>query len=218
MTTTLLPWRIRKVISDRFPLIYHLVRNAGAAGNDAAHWNDWLERTWDQRDWPTKTERIRELTRPTDAILDVGCGTGSILRSLRADGYGDLHGMEISDYAIDRLRLEGITMWQGCLPDVALPDGRFDVVVASQVLEHIIRRQRFASEVARVLKPQGRALIFVPDDCLGPIDESEHVIKYNSTSLRTFLAKSFDVISIESMRDINYPMPVLFAQVRRRAS
>ena len=217
MTTTLLPWRVRKVISDRLPLLYHLVANAGTSGNDAAHWDARLAQTWDARDWPTKTARIRELTHPSDAMLDVGCGTGSILRSLQADGYCDLHGMEISNYAIDRLRREGITMWQGRLPDLPTPDVRFDIVIASQVLEHIIRRGRFVSEISRVLKPNGRAFIFVPDDCLGPIDESEHVIKYTSASLRAFLAKTFDVISIESMRDANYPMSVLFAQVSRRS-
>ena len=218
MTTTLLPWRVRKVISDRFPLMYHLVRNAGVSGNDAAHWNDWLERTWDERDWPTKTARIRELTHPSDAILDVGCGTGSILRSLQADGYRDLHGMEISDYAIDRLRREGITMWQGRLPNLTLPDARFDIVIASQVLEHIIRRGRFVSEISRVLKPNGRAFIFVPDDCLGPIDEPEHVIRYNRNSLSRFLNRHFQDVVVETMQDANLPMSILFAQVARRAA
>lgn len=212
-----LPWRVRKVISDRLPLLYHLVANAGTSGNDAAHWDARLAQTWEARDWPTKTARIRELTQPVDAILDVGCGTGSILRSFQGEGYRDLHGMEISDYAVDRLRREGITMWQGRLPDLPIPDARFDIVIASQVLEHIIRRKRFVSEIGRVLKPQGRAFIFVPDDCLGPIDEAEHVIKYTRNSLGEFLAKTFDIISIESMRDANYPMPVLFAQVRKRS-
>lgn len=108
-------------------------------------------------------------------------------------------------------------MWQGRFSDLPIPGARFDVVIASQVLEHIIRRRRFVSEIARVLKPQGRAFIFVPDDCLGPIDEPEHVIKYTRDSLEKFLSRTFDIISIESMRDTNFPMSVLFAQVRKRA-
>jgi len=213
----LLPWRVRKVVSDRFPLVYHLVANAGFSGNDAAHWDDWLSRTWDERDWPKKTERIRSMVRPDDAIIDVGCGTGSILRALAADGFADLHGLEISEYSIARLRREGITMWHGRLPNLPLPEARFDVVIASQVLEHIIRRMRFMREVHRVLRPGGRALIFVPDNCLGPIDESEHVIRYNRETLRAFLAKTFEVESVESMRDENYEIPILFAQVRKSA-
>jgi SAM-dependent methyltransferase len=212
-----LPWRVRKVISDRMPLLYHLVANAGFSGNDAAHWDDRLSKTWDTRDWPTKFDRVLSLTVPEDAILDVGCGTGSLIRRLRDRGYRDLHGVEISDYAVARLREEGITMWKGRLPDLPVSDASFDLVIASQVLEHVIRRGRFAREIARVLKPGGRAFIFVPDDCLGPIDEVEHVIKYDAASLRRFLAKNFEVISIETMHDANFAMPVLFAQVRKAA-
>lgn len=214
----LLPWRVRKVISDRLPLLYHLVANAGMSGNDAAHWDARLAETWDGRDWPVKTERIRALTNLTDTILDVGCGNGSILRRLASDGYRNLHGFEISDYAVKRLRAEGMTMWQGRLPTLPMPDAHCDVVIASQVLEHVIRRGRFAKEIARVLKPGGRAFIFVPDDCLGPIDEPEHVIRYDRESLRRFLGKTFDVISVESMRDAKFTMSVLFAQVRKAAS
>ena len=215
---SVIPWRVRKVVSDRFPLFYHLVRNAGLSGNDSAHWDDWLSKTWGERDWPTKVDRIAALTGPGDSILDVGCGNGSILRRLAARGYRDLHGVEISKYAIDRLRSEGITMWEGRLPRIPVPDASFDVVIASQVLEHIIRRRRFAAEIARVLKPGGRAFIFVPDDCLGPIDESEHVIKYDRDSLRRFLDRTFDVLSVDSMRDANFAMSVLFAHVRKTSS
>lgn len=212
----LLPYRMRKAISDRFPLAYHLVANAGS-GNSVEHWNDWLAKTWDARDWPTKTERIIDITSPGDAILDVGCGNGSILRRLAEAGYTDLHGVELSDYAVERLRACGIAMVQGRLPDLPLGDGLFDTVIASQVLEHMIRRRRFVDEIARVLKPGGQALIFVPDDCLGPIEEPEHVIKYTAASLRTFLAGTFDVVSVESMRDAKFEMRVLFARVAKRA-
>ena len=70
-------------------------------------------------------------------------------------------------------------------------------------------------EIHRVLRPGGDAFIFVPDDCLGPIDEPEHVIRYNRELLRAFLAKTFDIVSIETMRDANYEIPILFAHVRR---
>ncbi len=213
----LLPWRVRKVISDRFPLVYHLAVNRGLSGNSTAHWDDWLARTWDARDWPTKVERIRALTDPDDAILDVGCGNGSLLRRLKELGYRDLCGLEHSDYAIARLRDEGIRMVDGRLPDLPVDDASFDVVVASQVLEHVIRRTRFVREIARVLVPGGSAFVFVPDDCLGPIEEPEHVIKYTAASLRAFLARTFDVVSVETMRDANFAMGILFAHVRKRA-
>ena len=206
-------------MSEHFPLLYHLAANAGRSSNSQEHWDRRLEETWDDpgRNWPAKNTLIESLASPTDAILDVGCGTGGILRHLRARGYRNLHGLEISGYAVERLQAEGITMHVGQLPAIAAGDASFDVVIASQVLEHIIRRNRFAREIRRVLKPGGHILIFVPDDCLGPIAEPEHVIKYNRDTLNAFLARHFAAVAVESIRDPNHEMPVLFARARRPA-
>ena len=215
-----IPWRIKNFLSEHFPLLYHLAANAGVRGNSPEHWDSRLADTWDaaDRQWPSKNELIARLTKPSDAILDVGCGSGGILRHLQGLGYRHLHGLEISRYAIRRLGDEGIKMHYGVLPAIALPQARFDVVIVSQVLEHIIRRRRFLSEVRRVLKPGGHALIFVPDDCLGPISEPEHVVKYNARSLREFVQKYFKVITLDSMRDVNHPMSVLFAHAEKAVS
>lgn len=211
------PWRVRAYLSHHFPLAYHLVLNAGLHGNSAEHWDRMLAQSWDDpsRAWPTKTELIDTLTTPDQNILDVACGTGSILRTLRQRGYRHLHALEISAYAVSRLCAEGIHARTGVLPKIDFSDGEFDVVIASQVLEHMIRRSKFAAEIRRVLKPGGRAFIFVPDRCLGPIDEPEHVIVYDAISLRRFLSRYFVVDRVESMRDANHASPVLFAQVRK---
>jgi SAM-dependent methyltransferase len=160
----------------------------------------------------------RARARPTDRILDIACGTGSILRALFAAGYRDLHALELSGYAVRRLSQEGIGARQGRLPLIDYPDGTFDVVIASQVLEHVIRRGRFAREMVRVLKPGGRRFTFVPDRCLPPIDTPEHVIVYDRTSLERFLGKHFATVRVEEMRDANHGMPILFAEVRSGAA
>jgi ubiquinone/menaquinone biosynthesis C-methylase UbiE len=217
---TLIPWRFKFFLSKNVPLLYHLAVNAGLRANSPEHWDARLAETWDDagRHWPTKNALIASLTKRTDVILDVGCGDGHMLRTLRSDGYQSLHGLEISDYAVQRLRGEGIHMHKGKLPRIPLPDASFDVVIASQVLEHVIRRRFFIKEIKRVLKPGGLACIFVPDDCLGPIDEKEHVICYNSRSLRAFLANYFSSVQIESIRDVNHVAPILYARVAKEGS
>jgi len=217
---TLVPWRLKYFLSRHVPLLYHLAVNAGFRANSPEHWDARLAQTWDDavRHWPTKNALIASLTKPTDVILDLGCGDGHILRTLRSAGYRHLHGLDISEYAIRRLRGEGIQMHRGRLPHIPLPDDTFDVVIASQVLEHVIRRGRFVKEIRRVLKPGGLACVFVPDNCLGPIDEKEHVICYNSGSLRSFLGRYFSSIEIESMRDANHESPILFARLTKQVS
>jgi SAM-dependent methyltransferase len=216
----LIPWRVKNFVSEHFPLVYHLAVNAVNSRKSADYWDLRLEQTWDapERNWPAKNELIASLTSPARVVLDIGCGNGSILRDLKRRGYRHLHGMEISQYAVQRLRREGIEMHAGFAPSIPLPDGTFDTVIASQVLEHVIRRRKFLKEIRRVLKPAGHAFIFVPDNCLGPIDEHEHVAKYNAQSLRVLLSSYFSIITVESMRDENCPLPILFAHVAKTAS
>lgn len=219
LRVTLIPWRLKHFISERFPLLYHFAANGGRSGNSAAHWDTQLRQSWDDpsRHWPTKFELIASQVHPRERILDIGCGNGGMLRALQQRGFSDLHGLEISRYAIERLRAQGIRMHYGVLPNVPLADASVDVAIASQVLEHVVRRSRFVREIARVLKPAGRAFIFVPDNCLGPIDEPEHVIKYDLKKLRALLQPHFQVRHIESIRDSQHTMPVLFALVQRPA-
>jgi SAM-dependent methyltransferase len=214
----IVPWRVKNFISEHFPLLYHLAVNIGTRGNSPEHWDARLAATWHaaNRCWPTKNALIASLTTKSDRILDIGCGNGSILRHLRGLGYTDLHGLEISRYAIQRLRAEGIEMHYGSLPLIPLPNASFDVVIASQVLEHVIRRRRFAREIRRVLRPKGRAFVFVPDNCLGPISEPEHVIKYDARSLRGFLQREFEIVELRTIQDV-HPMPILFAHLTKKS-
>lgn len=213
----LLPWSVRRFLSNRFPLPYHLVINLGVRGNDAEHWDQRLAETWNDEglSWPTKVALIGSVAPKEARILDVACGNGSILRALHASGYQDLHAIELSDYAVARLNREGLQAKRGVLPDIDYPDAQFDVVIASQVLEHIIRRGAFAREVRRVLRPGGSAFFFVPDNCLGPIDEPEHVMIYDQAKLQAFLARHFPSVEVTSIRDANHAAPVLCARARR---
>ncbi|MFD1467492.1 class I SAM-dependent methyltransferase [Hymenobacter caeli] len=100
---------------------------------------------------------------PEAAILEVGCSGGPLLQRLRAAGYADVSGIDVSGPAIALAQARGV-------PNVAVMDGaalafadeRFDLVVASDVLEHIADEARALREWTRVLRPGGRLLVFVP--------------------------------------------------------
>jgi len=165
--------------------------------------------------WPTLNKLIASLTNPDERIIDIGCGNGGMLRYLKGLGYRDLSGLDGSAYGVNRLRAEGITMHLARLPKVPLADNDYDVVITSAVLEHVIRRRTFIKELRRILKPQGRAYIFVPDNALGPIDDPEHCIMYTEPSLRRFLKRYFREVVIDRTRDVNDTTPLLFATVRK---
>jgi SAM-dependent methyltransferase len=107
----------------------------------------------------------RELPATPDgrprAILDVGCGTGTMVTHLGR--YGDVTGIEASPEAVAFCHQRGVTNVQRADGEV-LPfaDASFDLVTALDVIEHIDDDAGALSEMHRVLRPGGRMLVTVP--------------------------------------------------------
>jgi SAM-dependent methyltransferase len=119
-------------------------------------------------------------------ILDLGCGTGTMLAHLRA--FGDVQGLEADERAValcHRRGEDGVRL----LESEALPleDASLDLVTALDVLEHIEDDRAALREIARVLRPGGSLLATVPAYTWmwGPQDEiSHHFRRYRAAELR----------------------------------
>lgn len=72
-------------------------------------------------------------------VLEVGCNIGNQLRLLQRQGFTDLWGVEISEYALELARKEtrGMNLVHGSALDLPFKDGYFDLVFTSGVLIHI---------------------------------------------------------------------------------
>ncbi|MBG8554417.1 class I SAM-dependent DNA methyltransferase [Hymenobacter guriensis] len=109
-------------------------------------------------------EQIQQLRLPRTAdILEIGCSGGPLLLALRAAGYQHLTGIDVSDNAIAMAQARGfeqVMVMDGARLDFA--DNSFDVVVASDVLEHIEDEAEALREWQRVLRPGGHLIVFVP--------------------------------------------------------
>jgi SAM-dependent methyltransferase len=99
--------------------------------------------------------------RPTDRLLDVGSGPGTITADL-AGLVAQVVAVEISDEAAGLTRAglaeRGVTNAEVLVGDVhalALPDGAFDVVHAHQVLQHVVDPVAALREMARVTTTGG---------------------------------------------------------------
>ena len=94
-------------------------------------------------------------------ILDLGCGTGGILDSLR--GIGPTTGVDVEPMALDFCRERGhADVIEASGTELPFMDGCFDAVVALDVFEHIDDDCKAMQEAFRVLKPGGVAVITVP--------------------------------------------------------
>ena len=106
---------------------------------------------------PSGTTRLR--------ALDVGCGAGAVLASL-AKHY-DAVGVDTSPLALAYCRARALHANQGSLPDqlpfAPVPSGGlFDVIVASEVIEHIPSDRASVAAIVRLLRPGGVLVCTVP--------------------------------------------------------
>ena len=100
---------------------------------------------------------------PTARVLDVGSGTGANLRLLNGLGFADVTGLDASDEAVRFCAEKHLcSVGQGDVCALPFPDAAFDLVLATDVVEHIEDDDKALAELARVLRPGGRALLTVP--------------------------------------------------------
>jgi SAM-dependent methyltransferase len=91
------------------------------------------------------------------SVLEIGCSEGATLERLRARG-AQVSGVELDEEAHARLRKRRIPF-----STVVEGSGRHDVVLALQVLEHLVEPARLVSDVARVLRDGGIFLLAMPN-------------------------------------------------------
>lgn len=107
---------------------------------------------------------IKSLKVPLNAkIIDIGCESGQLLKELKNIGYQNLTGIDIWEEALIAAKSNGIpNVYLMNATELAFDDGTFDILIASDVLEHIEDDKKALKEWYRVLKIGGKAIIFVP--------------------------------------------------------
>jgi SAM-dependent methyltransferase len=102
--------------------------------------------------------------KPPLRILDIGCGTGLNAEYLAAKGHTVI-GADLSPVAIEKLRAKGFEGMVCDISDEELPwsGGSFDLIFASEVLEHVANTEAFMTEVSRLLRPGGTLVLSTPN-------------------------------------------------------
>jgi len=94
-------------------------------------------------------------------ILDIGCGHGSVSRSLVPRGF-DVYGMEINSDAIESLKRHGIKPIEHDISEPFNLRERFDLILLLDVLEHVFDPTSLISEAVKILKDDGTIIITIP--------------------------------------------------------
>jgi ubiquinone/menaquinone biosynthesis C-methylase UbiE len=147
------------------------------APNTASANADRLVAALDAQDSADGVRRLRAwahaavAARPGEAAVDIGSGTGSVTRALASavTGDGSALGIEPNEkfrtVAARRAAGEGSTarFVEGDAYALPLPDASVDVVWCERVLQHLTEPERAVGEIARVLRPGGRAVLLDSD-------------------------------------------------------
>jgi SAM-dependent methyltransferase len=95
-------------------------------------------------------------------ILENGCGVGMYMPRLAAFG-GQVIGLEFDHPRAVEARRQSEWIVNAAGEGLPFPDASFDLILSHEVLEHVQDDHLAAAEMARTLRPGGRAVIFVPN-------------------------------------------------------
>jgi 2-polyprenyl-3-methyl-5-hydroxy-6-metoxy-1,4-benzoquinol methylase len=179
-------------------------------------------------DWELRRGFLRSEVRHGDRALDVGCGAGAFTAQI-ADAGAIVIGTDVAEAALRRARTSHPSLdFRLHTIDGSLPfsDNAFDLVWASEVIEHIADTARWLSEVRRVLAPSGRLLLTTPAHgrlrvALAGVERfseplGDHLHLYTRTSLRGLLGDfHFRDIRIRSAAGLPFLRRLLLARAVR---
>ena len=108
-------------------------------------------------------EAIKDLVG-CERILEVGCGPGFFVEKATKKLKGSVvKGIELSEEAIQKALRRDLPAEQADLQELVARGEIFDAVCSFQVLEHISQPREFLEAMVKVLRPEGRFILCVPN-------------------------------------------------------
>lgn len=104
------------------------------------------------------TEDIRNMK-----VLDAGCGTGWFSK-IAVDRGGMVTSMDLGENLLSKVAMKcNSERVVGSILEIPFPDNFFDIVISSEVIEHVPDQYKAMQELFRVLKPGGIMVLTTPN-------------------------------------------------------
>ncbi len=170
-------------------------------------------------------ELVKKYSKQGDRILDVGVGLGRLLFQFP---YLERYGMDISFGYLEIAQTRGINVCYALVEDMPYREALFDLVVCTDVLEHVFDLNMCCAKILSVLKKGGILIIRVPfRENLSQYLEVTYPYKYahlrnfDEYSLRLLFERIFGCEYVEvamasytpSTNKLRYTMPFLKVNV-----
>lgn len=129
---------------------------------------------------------------PGARLLEIGCGNGGFLLTMRELGW-DVQGVEPDVKAAQVARSRGLPVIEGVLKPGLLPDASFDAITMHHVIEHLHNPVEVLAHCHRLLRPAGVISVITPNfDSRGsklfgkdwyPLQPPSHLVLFTTRSL-----------------------------------
>jgi len=110
--------------------------------------------------------RVLETVRPRAGVADIGCHNG-VYTAMYAQvrGVEVIEGFDVADKALEAARGRGLRafLWNAGMEPCPAETERYEVLIAGDVIEHIVDTEFFVAEMRRVLKPNGHVILTTPN-------------------------------------------------------
>jgi len=100
--------------------------------------------------------------RSSGRLLDVGCGNGATLRTMRDLGW-KVEGLDPDPLAVQRAQALGLHIQRGSLADCSYSPNRFDAITMVHVIEHLHDPLVHLQQAYRLLKKGGLLVMITPN-------------------------------------------------------
>jgi 2-polyprenyl-3-methyl-5-hydroxy-6-metoxy-1,4-benzoquinol methylase len=139
-------------------------------------------------------------------ILDLGCGTGSLVATLKSDGYNNVLGIDISKDQIEVAAQMGVTdtVNGDLLEHLAQHQGKYDLITGIDIIEHFSKDElvELLKLVKTALKLGGKTLFRTPNmdspmsSVFAHADFTHECFLNKSSAIQVMLAVGFKGVTV----------------------
>ncbi len=151
-------------------------------------------------------------------ILDAGCGEGHLIQKMHRVLNNEYYGIDITPIAIKKAHAlcPFANIKRGDILKTGYANNFFDVIICTEVLEHIPKFELVLRELKRILHPGGLLIISFPNEVWWtisrlvlkrkPVRVPDHFNSFSPNKLKKFVG-----MNIVSVRSLPFKLPFFFS-------